>query len=163
MVYTASITTPKITYPRTSPLRTILPINKGLVYKVEFDFPPGSAGLLGCMISDGGFQVWPSSLGSWFTGDSIVIGFDDVYLKESAPYQFNIFTYNDDDTYEHLIHVRIGLVTNEIFMARFLPSMAYKDFAEALLQIQAEQTVIVAEQAQGIINNPFPWLNTTEE
>ena len=115
------------------------------------------------MISDGGFQVWPSPLGSWFTGDSIVIGFDDVYLKESAPYQFNIFTYNDDDTYEHLIHVRIGLVTNEIFMARFLPSMAYKDFAEALLQIQAEQTVIVAEQAQGIINNPFPWLNTTEE
>lgn len=118
---------------------------------------------MGCMVSDGGFQVWPSSLGNWFTGDSIVIGFDDVYLKESAPYHFNIFTYNDDDSYDHSINIRIGLVTNEIFMARFLPSMGYKDFAEALLKIQADQTVLAEQQAQGIVKNPFPWLETTKE
>lgn len=162
MVYTIPITTTKNT-SKSNPDRAILTVTKGLVYKVEFDFPPGSAGLLGCMVSDGGFQVWPSSLGSWFTGDSIVIGFDDVYLKESAPYQFNIFTYNDDDTYDHAINVRIGLVTNEIFMARFLPSMAYKDFAEALLQMQSDQTVLAEQQQQAIIDNPFPWMVTEQE
>ncbi len=134
-----------------------------MVYKVEFDFPPGSAGLLGCAVFDGGYQVWPSSLGRWFTGDSIVIGFDDVYLKESAPYSFNIFTYNTDDTYDHLVNVRIGLVSSEIFMARFLPSMAYKEFAEALLQIQRDQRALAEQQQQEIITNPFPWMVEKQE
>lgn len=163
MVYTANITTAKTIYPRTSPLHTALRVTKGLVYKVEFDFPPGSAGLLGCAIFDGSFQLWPSNVGQWFTGDSIVIGFDDVYLKESAPYQFHIYTYNDDDTYEHLVNVRIGLVSKDIFIARFLPSMAYKDFAESLLQIQREQTVTAEQQQLETVENPFPWLVTEQE
>ena len=162
MVYTIPITTGKNT-SKSNPDRTILSVTKGLVYKVELDFPPGSAGLLGCAIFDGGYQVWPSSLGNWFTGDSIVIGFDDVYLKESAPFQFNIFTYNTDDTYDHLVNVRIGLVSSEIFMARFLPSMAYKDFVESLSQIQADQKVLVEQQQQEIIENPFPWLVVEEK
>lgn len=162
MVYTIPITTKKDT-TKANPDRSIISVTKGLVYKVEFDFPPGSAGLLGCAVFDGGYQVWPSTLGEWFTGDGIVIGFDDVYLKESAPFHFTIFTYNDDDTYPHLLNVRIGLVSSEIFMARFLPSMAYKDFAEALLQIQTDQTVLAEQQQQEIIDNPFPWIVTEQE
>lgn len=132
-------------------------ITKGLVYKVEFDFPPGSAGLLGCAIFDGSYQVWPSSLGNWFTGDDVVISFDDVYLKESAPYNFTIVTYNEDDTYDHLINIRIGLVSKKIFMGRFLPSIAYEDFAALLAQVNNDQIVMAEEQKQQIIDQPFSW------
>lgn len=113
---------------------------------------------MGCAVFDGSFQLWPSTLGQWFTGDSIVIGFDDVYLKESAPYQFTIATYNDDTLYDHLINVRIGIVSKEIFMARFLPSMTYKYYSDMLAVMNTEQQEAQKIQAEAIIASPFSWL-----
>lgn len=151
MIYSAHITTgteaePDI-YTKTSPKRTSLRVTRGLVYKVELDFPPGSAGLAGVAILDGGFQVWPSTLGQWFTGDGIVIGFDDVYLKDTAPYEFTIETYNEDETYPHAVNIRIGLVSKDIFMARFLPTMTYKYMEELILKLAAQQQLLAQQQA----------------
>lgn len=158
MIYSVSIDTDKNKYYKSSPKRTILKVTSGLVYKVEIDFPPGSAGLMGVCIFDGGYQVWPSSLGEWFTGDDIQIIFDDTYLKESAPYQFDVFTYNDDTEHGHLLNLRIGFVSRDIFMARFLPHLTYKYFEETLRTLFTEQTALAAEQKQSIITSPFPWL-----
>lgn len=163
MVYTAAITTAKGSWTKGKPLRTVLPVTKGLVYKVEFDFPPGSAGLTGIAIFDGGFQVWPSSVTNWFTGDNIVISFDDIYLKESAPYRFNILTYNDDTAYDHLVNIRIGLVSQEIFMARFVPSLSYKYFSDMLQQLAASQLIMQTKQRQEVIDKPFTWLSEDQE
>ena len=129
MIYAKQVTTPANT-AMLDAIKSTLRITKGLIYRVEFHFPLGSAGLMGVMITDGNYQLWPSSVGEWFTGDQIVIAFDDVYLKEASPFEFQIYTYNLDDTYEHLINIRIGLLTKELFQARFLPSLAYKDFTQ---------------------------------
>lgn len=157
MIYSANITTLKLG-DETLPKRTTLRVTKGLVYKVEVDFPPGSAGLMGVAIYDGGYQVWPSNIGQWFTGDNTKLSFDDVYLKESAPYQFIISTYNNDTAYPHLVIIRIGLVSKKVFMARFLPSLSYELFEEMLARLQVEQTGLIAEQRQAVIETPFPWL-----
>lgn len=157
MIYSANITTPKDTL-LVSPKRTPLKVTRGLVYKVEVDFPPGSAGLMGVAIFDGGFQVWPSTVGQWFTGDAIEVDFEDIYLKESAPFQFTIYTYNLDDTYEHLTIVRIGLVSKEIYMARFLPHLSYRFFEDMLGRLQIEQSKQAEQQKQDVTDNPFPWL-----
>jgi hypothetical protein len=154
MIYSATITT-AVGRSQSNPLRTELRITKGLVYKVELDFPPGSAGLLGAAIFDGGFQVWPSTLGQWFTGDGIVISFDDTYLKEAEPFLFDVVTFNDDDTYAHKLTIRIGLVSKEIFMARFLPSMQYDRFEELIEKLITQQAEAAAEQqAEG---EPTPY------
>lgn len=89
MIYTANITTPGFV-PGMDLKKTVLHVTKGLVYKVEFYFPAGSAGLMGVAVFDGLYQVWPSSVGEYFVGEDQLISFDDMYLKESAPFEFQI-------------------------------------------------------------------------
>lgn len=153
MIYAADITTSASTTAG-SPLRTALPVTKGLVYKLEVNFPRGSAGLMGVRFMRGGFQVWPSNRGVWFRGDDNVISFDDTYLIEDAPLMFVVETYNTDDTYEHEVLIKIGLVSTNIFMARFLPSYAYEDYLKILEDLRREQT----EEQRRIIESPFPWI-----
>jgi len=160
MIYSVNITTPKNTAINT-PKATELVITKGLVYKIEIDYPSGSAGLMGVIICDGSLQVWPSSLGQWFTGDGNLISFDDIYLKESAPFILRVLTYNVDTAYKHAVNIRIGLVTKEIYMARFLPHLSSKFFKQMIETLQLEQSQRENSQRQDIIDNPFPWLQNT--
>ena len=135
-----------------------LHVTKGLVYRVEFYFPRGSAGLLGVAVYDGGFGVWPSNAGEFFTGDDELISFDDLYLKESAPYIFDIYTYNLDDTYDHVVDVRLGLVSKEAYQARFLPSIAWGEFAEMMSRLLAEQAAKAAAQKEVTAEKEFSWV-----
>ena len=146
MIYSKYISTEIETYS-TIPLQTTFKVTKGLVYKVEVDFPPGPSGLLKVQIYDGGHQLWPSTPGEYFISDGYCISFDDTLLKLVAPFQFDIYTWNEDEEYPHGVIVRIGMVSSEIFMARFLPSYGYKELrkviaAEAALQEVARQAII---------------------
>lgn len=127
MIYTANITT-AVNTSVVALQKTVIRVTKGLVYKVEFNFPPGSSGLMGVAVFDGLYQVWPSSVGEFFIGDDVTIAFDDMYLKGSAPFEFQAYTYNVDDTYEHFVAVRIGLVSSDMFMARFMPTRGRERF-----------------------------------
>lgn len=141
-----------------SPIKTSLKITNGLVYRVEVSFPPGSAGLMGVAIFDGSYQVWPSTIGEWFTGDGLNIGFEDVYLKQAAPYEFAIYAYNEDTKYPHTVTVRVGMVSKDIFMARFLPHLSYKFYEQMLANLQKTQEQQNNGQRQELLENPFPWL-----
>ena len=157
MIYSAEITTVKNT-AKTALKRTTLKITKGLVYKIEFYFPRGSAGLMGVAVFDGSYSIWPSTIGQFFSGDDVIISFDDMYLKEAAPFMFHIYTYNLDDTYNHLIHVRVGLVSKEVYLARFLPHIGYDYFASILNNIQTEQQQQAEQQRTQILETPFAGL-----
>lgn len=157
MIYSAGITTLK--KPDWGKIKhTVLSVTKGLVYKVEFYFPSGSSGLMGVAVFDGLFQCWPSTVGEFFAGDDTVISFDDLYLKEAAPYQFDIYTYNDDDAHDHLVAVRLGLVSKEVFLARFLPTKGYDYLMELIAKLAAEQAEQAALQKELIAETPFEWL-----
>lgn len=157
MIYSIDIITLKST-PYTDRKITRMNVTKGLVYKVEVFYPPGSHGLLNCFISDGGYQCWPSSPGQTFTGDNVTIGFDDIYLKSSAPFLFDISTFNLDDTYDHTLTVRIGLVSADIFMARFLPTIAYDILTKRLSEIEVEQRAEQELILKEAIKQPFSWM-----
>jgi len=157
VIYTANISTLKDT-AQTALKRTVLHVTKGLVYKVEFYFPSGSAGLMGVAVFDGGFQCWPSTVGEFFNSDDETIRFDDMYLKESAPYQFDIYTYNDDDTYDHSVAVRVGLVSKEVFLARFMPTVGYDYLAQLLEKMSLEKEAQAAVQAEVLKETPYQWL-----
>ncbi|MFZ2149259.1 MAG: hypothetical protein WAV28_18770 [Sedimentisphaerales bacterium] len=164
MIYVANITTPKETAKNSLQL-TRIKVTKGLVYKVEFYFPSGSAGLMGAAVFDGLFQVWPSSVGEFFIGEEMNISFDDLYLKESAPFEFQCYTYNIDDTHAHSVGVRIGLVSSDVFLARFLPTKGYEYLAELVEKLKTEQAarIVVQEDVVGV--SPEEWLkqNVAEE
>ena len=116
-----------------------LPVSKGLVYRIEVDFPPGCCGLLSVKVFDGSYQVWPSSRDDSFAGDGQVIAFDDSYLKLAAPYEFRIETINSDLTYTHKTQVRIGMASSEAFMSRYMPSITWDKFNEVLAKAAIEQ------------------------
>lgn len=157
MIYTANITTDENTL-QTDLKKTNIHITKGLVYKVEFYFPSGSAGLMGVAVFDGLYQVWPSSVGEFFIGEDQVISFDDMYLKESAPFEFQCYTYNVDDTYPHEVSVRIGLVAKEIFQARYLPMKSELVFTRVLAQMEAERQELARWQRERLPETPFAWM-----
>ena len=157
MIYSKAISTPKDT-KKTGLKKTPLRITKGLVYKVEFDFPPGPAGLMGVAVFDGLYCVWPSNMGEFFTGDDTLVSFDDLYLKEAAPYVLDVYTYNEDDTHAHMVNVRLGLVSKKVYMARFMPSLAWREFGDMLSKILAEQKAEAEKQAEVIADTPFAYL-----
>lgn len=150
MVYRKAITTPAST-TEGSPLSTDFQVTKGLVYSVEVYFPSGSEGLLHLAIYDGSYQCWPSTHGDSFIGDDIYLKYDDLYIKDKEPFKFVIKSWNDDDTYEHKVIVGIGFVSKDIYMARFLPSMMYKEFEAVYKRILTEQQAMKLS----VLKEPF--------
>jgi len=157
VIYNANITT-LANRAKTNLKRTVLNVTRGLVYRVEFSFPSGSAGLMGVAVFDGLFQLWPSTVGEFFASDGETIAFDDMYLKEAAPYQLDIYTYNEDDTYPHSVSVRIGLVSKEVFLARFMPTKGYDYLADLTRKMEAERAELAAVQRELIAETPYEWL-----
>ncbi len=162
MIFSANITTSKDT-AKDDLKRTVLQVTKGLVYKVEFYFPSGSAGLAGVAVFDGLYQCWPSTVGEFFIGESQTISFDDLYLKEAAPYTFQILTYNLDDTHSHAIGVRIGLVSKDAFLARFMPTKGAEFMADLVKKLNVEQAVLQGTQKITVATTPAKFLESVKQ
>lgn len=156
MIYTANITTPANT-AKTALKKTAIKVTKGLVYRVEFFFPQGSQGLMGVVVTDGLYQCWPSTIGEYFISDNETIGFDDLFIKEAAPFEFLVYTYNEDTTFDHFVSVRIGLVSRDVFLARFLPTKTHEYLAELLLRLATERKELEMLQREIIADAPLEW------
>lgn len=155
MIYVNNITIPANTVA-SSPTLERLKVITGLVYKVEFMFPPGCSGLAHVVVNDGGYQVWPSTPDTDFACDDYTIEFEDTYLKTVAPLEFQIYGYNEDETYAHTIQVRIGMVDQDIFIARFLPTYGYGELMQLMTKLEKQEE----ERRQQALKEPFSWLFT---
>ena len=134
MVYAASIKT-EHGKSEADATETPLKVVKGLIYRLEVEFPPGCCGLVHMQLYDAGYMVYPATPGVSFHGDNATIGFDDCYLKGSAPYTFIIKTWNEDDTWDHTIQVRVAMASAEAFMSRYMPSLTWEKFNEVMKNI----------------------------
>ncbi len=152
MIYAFDILTPKAGEDG-NPKRTPLKVSRGLVYQVEVEFPPGPLGLCHVSIFDGGYQIWPSNPDCDFHGDNGYITFPDTYLKLTEPYEFTALTWNEDDTWPHTVYIRLGMVSDEVFMARFLPSLSFDKMLSVLEAAQKKQE----EDREKVIAAPLPW------
>lgn len=154
MIYQKIITTPR-NRAKETPLVTPMPISKGLMFRIEVTFPSGAWGLHHVVIMDGGHQVAPVPSGEDFASDNTTIAFDDMYLKLAEPFMFWIVTWNEDECNEHRVEVRIGLVTKDIFMARFMPTVTW----EHIKSLIAEDEEKDEEEKQGRLGRVFDWLS----
>lgn len=156
MIYTANITTPSGTL-RSSPKKTTIKVTNGLIYRVEFFFPRGSQGLMGVAVFDALYQCWPSTVGEFFVSDNESIGFDDLLIKETEPFEFQVMTYNEDETFDHFVSVRLGLVSKEVYLARFMPTKSYEYLADLLLRLATERKELEILQRELISDAPLEW------
>lgn len=113
MFYSYAIPIPAGT-TEASPLITELTLSKGILHRVEIEFPAGCRGLAHCQIKEAGLhQVYPTNPTGNFASDDYVIVLDDYYDIPS-PYLLRAFAWNDDDTYPHTLLIRIGVLPTEI-------------------------------------------------
>lgn len=138
MIYSATITTTHGATELTA-TETKLIINKGLIWMIEVEYPWGCCGFVHVQIFDCNYQLFPATPGEYLKGDGILAKYDDLYFKGSAPYELIIKTWNEDETYDHTIQVRIGLATLEAYMSRYIPSMTWDKLAEMIAQIETTQ------------------------
>lgn len=157
MIYTANITTNAKRW-KTNLKRTRITVTKGLVYQFELFLPSGSAGLMGVAVFDGLFQVWPSSVGKFFVGEDHLISFPDMYLMESAPFEFQVYTYNEDTEHNHFASVRIGLVSQEVFLARFLPTKTDAYMIKLIAGLMGDQEARARVQREQLEQTVFEWM-----
>jgi hypothetical protein len=146
MIYSSTILTEKNTLELQAK-RTFMKVTNGLVYLFEVQIPPGPAGLLSIQIFDGAFQLLPYTRGEALSGDDVLFNYDDLYMKNAEPFQFEIKTWNLDDTFEHTCWVHIGLVSEEIYKARFLPALQWDYFQKMLKAVEQDQEQKKKEQA----------------
>ena len=138
MIYQATIPITANT-SKGSATRTVLRVSKGLVWYIGIHYPPGCMGLAHAQIFDGKYQLFPSSPGESIASDGAVVGFDDLYYKQAAPFSFDVVTWNVDETHAHTLTVRVGIATNPAFMSRYLPGVDISQFDTELQRIKKAQ------------------------
>jgi hypothetical protein len=113
MHYDFTLTIPPNT-PEDNPLRLTCPLNYGIINKLSVEFPPGCYRLAHIRIFDKLHQVWPTNIDSSIVGDTFPVEFEEYYPVIEVPYELKIEAWNDDDTYQHSIVVRIGLLSEKV-------------------------------------------------
>ena len=125
MFYDFSFTIPANT-PK-YPLYTIeAKLSHGIIHRVEVTFPRGCAGLAHLRIKKGLFQVWPLNPTGDFSANRYTIAFNDFYKLYSAPYLLTLHGWNLDDTFQHELQIRFGVLPAEVLLPEETFTAAFK-------------------------------------
>lgn len=135
----------------TSPTRTVWKLTSGMIYRFELSFPPGPSGLVGVRVYDHTRQLYPLDEGEWFTGDAEVIAFDETHLVDVEPFELVILAYNADEKYSHSVQLRIGFLTRDLYIARFLPGLAADQIAAAFAALADSQSAERSAQTAALL------------
>ncbi len=112
MFYSYAITVPANT-TAAAPVRTELKLTAGVIQRIELQFPIGTLELLRCAVKHRERQAWPSNPDGYFSSDGYVIPIDEFYPLDAAPYTLVVEAWNLDDTYAHVLSVRVGVLRPE--------------------------------------------------
>jgi len=117
MIYSYTISTPANT-PKSAKQETKIALAKGVIHKIEIDFPPGNLGKLHVAIRGGLEQIFPSNESSDLIGDDRLISFPEYYEILTAPYEMTVETWNESLNNAHSISIRIGLLPRQYVLRR---------------------------------------------
>jgi hypothetical protein len=109
MLYNFKITTPANTLA-SAKQKTTIKLAYGVIHQIDVQFPPGPSGLLHCHINDAIHQIAPYNTDEDFASDNVNISYREFLPLLFEPYIMTVFTWNLDDTYEHSVIIRIGIL-----------------------------------------------------
>jgi hypothetical protein len=135
-----------------APELTVWKLTEGMIYQVEVSFPPGCTGLVSVKISDHAGQLYPYDAGEWFSGDGETISFQETAIVNVPPHELVIAGYNEDEKYDHTVSFRIGFVTKDLYIARFLPSVGAEQIAGVLRQLSAESEARALSERSALLS-----------
>lgn len=90
-----------------------LKLAAGILHYVEIKFPAGCVGLVHVRLLHGVHPVIPMNAEDDINGDDEVIPFKEFYPLGANDNVITLQAWNEDDTYDHTISVRIGVLLEE--------------------------------------------------
>lgn len=145
MIFTSTITSP-LGASILTPTQTVMKLTEGFIYQLDIYLPCGSQGLLKLAIRDHKMQLYPNEPTEYFFGDGIQVSFPESHEMNEEPYELLIRHYNEDTAYNHSFQVRIGFLTKDLFIARFLPQLGAEQIVAVLKKYQEAETIAKQEQ-----------------
>ena len=97
-----------------NPTVETLKLTKGIIHRVEVEFPRGCKGYVSLKLYHQEHQVWPSNPPGAFKTDAYTVPIDEHYKLDSAPYSLKARGWAPSATYDHTITVRIGILSEEV-------------------------------------------------
>jgi len=107
MDYWFDKTTPANT-AKINALETELKLCSGVITRVWLFHPEGCHGLAHASIWIGGHQLYPAGPDNDYHGNAVPMEFEDQFELET-PALLKLITWNEDETYEHRVYVRITI------------------------------------------------------
>ena len=96
--------------------RTNLKCAKGVIHKVEIDFPQGCANLVNVQLYLNEHPILPSTQGQKLKGNDETIIIPEFIELENSNNIITIRGWNEDDIYDHTVLVRIYVLPKTILM-----------------------------------------------
>jgi len=106
MFYEFQLLTPANT-PETTPIETRVKLQGGVITKAFIQFPAGCAGLAKFKCKIGNYNLWPRNETGYIAADNYVVPIDEYYELKTGINTLRFLTWNEDDTYDHTISVKI--------------------------------------------------------
>ena len=125
MFFEYDITVSKNTTEATAE-ETHCPLAKGIINRVDVQFPIGCAGLVHCRIKHHTLPHLPSNPSGHFKSDGFIITVGGPIKFLSEPYEVDVVAWNTSTKYDHTITVRFDIVDSEsyLLMSRVFEGMA---------------------------------------
>ena len=113
MIFSYTISTPANT-PASAPLKTTMKLTGGIVHKFQLIVPPGPQGLLHISIRNAIHQVFPTNPEANFAIDNANLEYRTHETLDDAPYQWDAYSWNLDDTHAHACTILVGLLPKNV-------------------------------------------------
>jgi len=119
MLYSEDIIVPANT-TRAKKTRTRTRLWKGVLHRFRIDFPFGCNHLVHAHVNIGGHQIIPINDGTSVRGNGFPVeGKMFLELKEEQT-PIAIYTWNDDDTYQHIITVSLYVLPKWVLLPQLM-------------------------------------------
>jgi hypothetical protein len=113
-MYRFPITTAK-SITKAKATRTRLDVITGVIDQVNIAFPPGPQGLLHVAIYRSGALLWPPNDDDGYAFEDYTLAWNPLYRLGDEPLEFTAVTWNEDDTFSHLVVIRFNIVPVETY------------------------------------------------
>lgn len=113
-------------------LETELQLCAGVITRVWLFHPEGCHGLAHASIWRGGHQLYPADPDNDYHGNAQPMEFEDQH-EIGTPALLKLVTWNEDDTYEHRVYVRITVTRPEDDPKTAITNQILSDLLDALM------------------------------
>ena len=123
MQYRGAITVPAGT-PSSDPELLPVSICYGALKRYSIYFPPGNGGTVHVQVWYRGRQILPTSIGSTFRGDDLLIDLPDNYPLYDSPFELEVRAWAPDATYDHTVYLLFYVESPQISIPAPIESAA---------------------------------------